>query len=168
MKKIMFAVMAMCAIGFTACGNKAQAPAENEETVEAMVYNAEEEAAASINQLTEQIEAQDASKFQEVLAAIQEKIKAFAGENEAVQTALAALTAAPADTVVDGLMQTLNGAKDAAEGAVDAVQDAAEGAVDAAKDAAENAAENAKDAAKEKAGEAVDAAADGAKKALGI
>ena len=168
MKKIMFAVMAMCAIGFTACGNKAQAPAENEETVETMVYNAEEEAAASINQLTEQIEAQDASKFQEVLAAIQEKIKAFAGENEAVQTALAALTAAPADTVVDGLMQALNGAKDAAEGAVDAVQDAAEGAVDAAKDAAENAAENAKDAAKEKAGEAVDAAADQAKKALGI
>ena len=58
MKKIMFAVMAMCAIGFTACGNKAQAPADNaEEAVEAMVYNAEEEAAASINQLTEQIEA---------------------------------------------------------------------------------------------------------------
>ena len=53
MKKIMFAVLAMCAIGFTACGNKAQAPADNTEAVEeAMVYNAEEEAAASINQLT--------------------------------------------------------------------------------------------------------------------
>ena len=64
MKKIMFAVMAMCAIGFTACGNKAQAPADVTDSVEAMVYNAEEEAAASINQLTEQIEAQDASKFQ--------------------------------------------------------------------------------------------------------
>ena len=194
MKKIMFAVMAMCAIGFTACGNKTQAPADNAEAVEeTMVYNAEEEAAASINQLTEQIEAQDASKFQEVLTAIQEKIKdiigsdpavakeyvtkvqdflkenadkikAFAGENEAVQTALAALTAAPAETVVDGLMQALNGAKEAAGDAVDAVQDAAGDAVDAAKDAAENA----KDAAKEKAGEAVDAAADKAKEALGI
>ena len=62
MKKIMFAVMAMCAIGFTACGNKTQAPADNTEAVEAMVYNAEEEAAASINQLTEQIEAQDAAE----------------------------------------------------------------------------------------------------------
>ena len=189
MKKIMFAVMAMCAIGFTACGNKAQTAEAPADEVEAVVYNAEEEAAASINQLTEQIEAQDASKFNEVLTAIQEKIKdiigsdpavakeyvtkvqdflkenaekikAFAGESEAVQTALAALTAAPAETVVDGLMQALNGAKDAAEGAVDAVQDAASDAVDAA--------ENAKDAAKEKAGEAVDAAADQAKKALGI
>ena len=187
MKKIMFAVMAMCAIGFTACGNKAQAPADNAEAVEeTMVYNAEEEAAASINQLTEQIEAQDASKFQEVLTAIQEKIKdiigsdpavakeyvtkiqdflkenadkikAFAGENEAVQAALATITAAPAETVVDGLMQALNGAKEAAEGAV-------EDATDAVKDAAEDA----QDAAKEKAGEAVDAAADQAKKALGI
>ena len=187
MKKIMFAVMAMCAIGFTACGNKAQAPADNTEAVEeAMVYNAEEEAAASINQLTEQIEAQDASKFQEVLTAIQEKIKdiigsdpavakeyvtkiqdflkenadkikAFAGENEAVQAALATITAAPAETVVDGLMQALNGAKEATEGAV-------EDATDAVKDAAEDA----QDAAKEKAGEAVDAAADQAKKALGI
>ena len=85
MKKIMFAVMAMCAIGFTACGNKAQAPADNAEAVEeAMVYNAEEEAAASINQLTEQIEAQDASKFQEVLTAIQEKIKDIIGSDPAV------------------------------------------------------------------------------------
>ena len=187
MKKIMFAVMAMCAIGFTACGNKTQAPADNAEAVEeTMVYNAEEEAAASINQLTEQIEAQDASKFQEVLTAIQEKIKdiigsdpavakeyvtkiqnflkenadkikAFAGDNEAIQSALTALTAAPAESVVDGLMQALSGAKDAA---VDAANDAADAVQDAASDAA--------DAAKEKAGEAVDAAADGAKKALGI
>ena len=97
-----------------------------------------------------------------------EKIKAFAGENQAVQAAVTAITAAPAETVVDGLMQALNGAKDAAEGAVDAAQDAAEGAVDAAKDAVQNAAEDAKDAAKQKAGEAVDAAADQAKKALGI
>ena len=28
MKKIMFVVMAMIAIGFTSCGNKTQAPAE--------------------------------------------------------------------------------------------------------------------------------------------
>ena len=186
MKKIMFAVMAMCAIGFTSCGNKAQAPADNAEAVEEVTYNAEDEAAASISALTEQIEAQDASKFQEVLTAVQEKIKdiigtnpevakeyvvkiqdflkenaekikAFAGENEAVQTALAALTAAPAETVVDGLMQAIGGAKEAVEGAVDD-----------AKEAVEDKAEELKDAAKDKANEAVDEAADKAKKALGI
>ena len=47
MKKIMFAVMAMCAIGFTACGNKAQTAEAPADEVEAVVYNAEEEAAAS-------------------------------------------------------------------------------------------------------------------------
>ena len=83
MKKIMFAVMAMCALGFTACGNKAQTAEAPADEVEAVVYNAEEEAAASINQLTEQIEAQDASKFQEVLAAIQEKIKDIIGSDPA-------------------------------------------------------------------------------------
>ena len=132
MKKIMFAVMAMCALGFTACGNKAQTAEAPADEVEAVVYNAEEEAAASINQLTEQIEAQDASKFNEVLTAIQEKIKdiigsdpavakeyvtkiqdflkenaekikAFAGDNESVNAAISALTAAPADAIVRGL-----------------------------------------------------------------
>ena len=72
MKKIMFAVMAMFAIGFTSCGNKAQAPAEA--AAEEVVFDAEEEASASISALTEQIEAQDANKFQEVLATVQEKI----------------------------------------------------------------------------------------------
>ena len=80
----MFAVMAMMAIGFTACGNKAQTAEAPADEVEAVVYNAEEEAAASINQLTEQIEAQDASKFQEVLTAIQEKIKDIIGSDPAV------------------------------------------------------------------------------------
>ena len=42
MRKIMFAVMAMIAIGFTSCGNKAQAPAEA--AAEEIVFNAEEEA----------------------------------------------------------------------------------------------------------------------------
>ena len=149
MKKIMFAVMAMIAIGFTSCGNKTQAPAE---------------ATASISALSEQIEAQDASKFQEVLATVQEKIKAFAGENAAVQTALAALTEAPADAVVSGLMQAVEGVKDAAGDAVDAAGEA----VDAAGETIENKANEVKDAAKGAASDAVDQAADGAKKALGL
>ena len=184
----MFMVMAACAISFTSCGNKAQqAPAdETEAAAEAVEVDVDAAINEATAQLSEQIEAQDANKLQDVIAAVQqkiseflkqnpeaakeyvakiqdflkenaEKIKAFAGENEAVQAALATITAAPAETVVDGLMQALNGAKEAAEGAV-------EDATDAVKDAAEDA----QDAAKEKAGEAVDAAADQAKKALGI
>ena len=173
----MFAVMAMFAIGFTSCGNKAQAPAEAP-VEEEVVYNAEEEAAASISALTEQIEAQDANKFQEVLAAVQEKIKeiiganpeiakeyvtkiqdflkenaekikAFTGDNQAIQAALGALTVAPAETIVDGLLQ-----------AVDGVQQAGEEAIDAAKDAAKDKANELKEDAKDAASEAVDAAAE--------
>jgi hypothetical protein len=108
------------------------------------------------------------TKVQDFLKENAEKIKAFAGENAAVQTALTAITAAPAETVVDGLMQAIGGAQEAAEGVADAAKDAVEGAVDDAKQAAEDKANEVKDAAKEKANEAVDAAADKAKKALGI
>lgn len=60
MKKVLFAVMAMIAIGFTSCGNKTQSQTEGTDTE--VTINAEEEAAATINALTEQIEAKDASK----------------------------------------------------------------------------------------------------------
>ena len=63
MKKLMFMVMAACAIGFTSCDSKkAQAPADNvEAAAEAIdVEGAIEEATS---QLTEQIEAGDASKL---------------------------------------------------------------------------------------------------------
>jgi len=198
MKKIIFAVMAVFAIGLTSCGNKAQAPAEAPaEEEEAVVYNAEDEAAATISALTEQIEAKDATKLQEVLTTVQDKIKeiigsnpevakeyvtkvqtflkdnadkikAFAGENAALNAALGAITEAPAETVVNGLLQAVEGTKAAADGAVEAGKEAVEGAVEDAKKAAEDKANEVKDAAKEKAGEAVDAAADKAKKALGI
>ena len=108
------------------------------------------------------------TKVQDFLKENAEKIKAFAGDNEVVQTAVSALTAAPAESIVSGLMQAIEGVKATGEEAVDAAKDAVEGAVDNAKQAAEDAANEAKDAAKEKAGEAVDAAADGAKKALGL
>ena len=72
MKKILFAVMAMIAIGFTSCGNKQKA---NTDAIEQEAnINAEQEAAATIDALTEQIEAKDANKLQEVLATVKEKI----------------------------------------------------------------------------------------------
>ena len=82
MKKVLFAVMAMAAIGFTACNNKAQAPADATETE--VTVNADDEAAATINALTEQIEAKDASKFQEVLATVKEKVLEIVGKNPEV------------------------------------------------------------------------------------
>ena len=180
MKKVLFAVMAMAAIGFTACNNKAQAPADTTETE--VTVNADDEAAATINALTEQIEAKDASKFQEVLATVKEKvleivgknpevakeyvtkvqdflkanadkIKEFVGDNETVNSAINALTAAPADAIVSGFTSAVEGIGNAASDASEAVKDAASDAADAAKD---------------KAGDAIDAAADNAKKGLGI
>ena len=115
MKKVLFAVMAMIAIGFTSCGNKTQSQTEGTDTE--VTINAEEEAAATIDALTEQIEAKDASKLQEVIESVKEKvvsfitsdpeaakeyvqkvqdflkdnaekIKAFVGDNEAVNAAI--------------------------------------------------------------------------------
>ena len=166
MKKILFAVMAMVAIGFTACNNKTQQGEATDSTEVAI--NVDDEANATISALTEQIEAKDATKLQEVLASIKEKIaefiktnpdaakeyvakvqgflkenadkiKAFAGENAAVASAVAAITDVEPDAVVSGLLEQVG---------------------DAATDA--------KDAAKEKAAGAIDGAADAAKKGLGL
>ena len=186
MKKIMFAVMAMFAIGFTSCGNKTQAPADNAEAMEEVTYNAEDEAAASISALTEQIEAQDASKLQEVLTSIQEKIKeflstnpeaaklyvtkvqeflkenaekikAFAGDNEMVTSAINSLTAAPAESIVNGLNSAVDGMNQAGAAAVDTLNKAGKAAV-----------ESVKEDAKQKANEAIDKGADKLKKGLGL
>ena len=175
MKKVLFAVMAMMAIGFTSCGNKSQASSEAAGTE--VTVNADDEAAATIDALTEQIEAKDASKLQEVIESVKEKvvsfitsdpeaakeyvqkvqdflkdnaekIKAFVGDNEAVNAAISSLTEAPADKIVSGLASLGEGINNAAE---------------AAQDKASEAVEDAKDAAKDKANEAIDAAADKAK-----
>lgn len=187
MKKVLFTVLAVAAIGFTACSNKAQAPADATEAE--VTINADEEATATINALSEQIEAKDASKFQEVLASVKDKvleiigqnpevakeyvtkvqnflkenadkIKEFVGDNETINSAISALTAAPADAIVSGFTSAVEGIGNAGEAVKDAASDAASDAADAAKDAA--------DAAKDKASDAIDAAADNAKKGLGI
>ena len=172
MKKVLFAVMAMIAIGFASCTNKAQAPAEAEGV------NIEEVIGDATSQLQSAIDAADAGKLQEVLDYIKakaaeldpavakeyvqkvqeflkenaDKIKAFVGENETINSAITALTAAPADAIVSGLKSAVGAAGDAIEDAKDAATDAVEGAVDDAKDAA---------------GDAIDAAAEKAKEALG-
>ena len=130
MKKVLFVVMAVVAIGFASCGNKTQGSAEATDSV--AVLNVEDETAATINALAEQLEAKDANKLQEVLTAVQakvkeliatdpeaaknlvsqvqaflkenaEKIKAFAGDNAAVASAVAALTETPAESIINSL-----------------------------------------------------------------
>ena len=209
MKKIVFMMMAACAIGFTSCGNKTQqAPADEVAADSVAAFDLETAIGEATAQLTEQIEAKDANKLQQTIEAIQakvaeilkqnpdaakeyvtkvqeflkenaEQIKAFVGDNAAAQAAVNALTATPAETIVSGLMQAVDGVQDAGEAAAGAAQDAAENAVDAAKqagqgavDAAKQAGQDAVDAAKQKANDEIDKAAndaaDKAKKTLGL
>lgn len=155
MKKVLFAIVAVVAISFAACTNKPAQPAEAEQPE--VTLNADDEAAATINALSEQIEAQDANKFQEVLATVQEKIKdflannpegakeyvakvqdflkenadkikAFVGDNETINSAISALTEAPADAIVSGLTSAVESIGNAAEGVADAAAETAEDA----------------------------------------
>ena len=195
MKKILLAVMAVAAISFTSCGNKTQAVAEETVDSAAIVDSLANEAAdATIAALSEQIEANDANKLQEVIETIKvkvaellktnpeiaqeyvakvqnflkenaDKVKAVIGDNAAAAAAIAAITDVEPQSVVNGLLESVG---QAATDAKDAAVDAANAQVDAAKAAVEEKANEAKDAAKEKANEAIDNAADGAKKALGL
>ena len=67
MKKVLFAVVAMIAIGFTSCTNKAQAPAEAEGV------NIEEVVGDATSQLQAAIDGADAGKLQTVIDAIKAK-----------------------------------------------------------------------------------------------
>lgn len=198
MKKMMMIVMAAMAIGFASCGNKAQqAPADEVVADSTAAFDVETAINEATAQLSEQIEAKDANKLQQVIEAIQakvaeilkqnpdaakeyvtkvqdflkenaEQIKSFVGENAAAQAAVNALTATPAETIVNGLMQAVDGVKAAGEDAADAAKEAAEGAVNNAKQAGQDAVDAAKQKANEEIDNAANKAADEAKKALGI
>lgn len=198
MKKIVFMMMAACAIGFTSCGNKTQqAPADEVAADSVAAFDLETAIGEATAQLTEQIEAKDANKLQQTIEAIQakvaeilkqnpdaakeyvtkvqeflkenaEQIKAFVGDNAAAQAAVNALTATPAETIVSGLMQAVDGVQAAGEAAADAAQDAAQDAVDAAKQAGQDAVDAAKQKANDEIDKAANDAADKAKKALGL
>lgn len=198
MKKLMMIVMAAMAIGFASCGNKAQqAPADEVVADSTAAFDVETAINEATAQLSEQIEAKDANKLQQVIEAIQakvaeilkqnpdaakeyvtkvqdflkenaEQIKSFVGENAAAQAAVNALTATPAETIVNGLMQAVDGVKAAGEDAADAAKEAAEGAVNNAKQAGQDAVDAAKQKANDEIDKAASKAADEAKKALGI
>ena len=193
MKKILLAVMAVAAIGFTSCGNKTQ-QAEAVDSVAIIDSLAAGAAQETIDALSADIEAQDAGKLQATLESIKakiaeivknnpevakeyvakvqsflkenaDKLKAVIGENAVAAAALSAVTEIEPESVVSGLLQQVG---DAATEAKDAAVEAVNEKVDEAKQAAEEKTQEAKDAAKAKANEAIDDAAAAAKKKLGL
>jgi len=197
MKKILLAVMAVAAIGFTSCGNKTQqADAETAAVDSVAIVDSIAQGAAqeTIDALSADLEANDASKLQATLEGIKakiaeivknnpevakeyvvkvqtflkenaDKVKALVGDNAAVAAALSAVTDIEPANVVNGLLEQVG---DAATEAKDAAVDAANQKVEEAKQAAEEKANEAKEAAKQKANEAIDNAAASAKSKLGL
>jgi len=197
MKKILLAVMAVAAIGFTSCGNKTQqADAETVAVDSVAIVDSIAQGAAqeTIDALSADLEANDASKLQATLEGIKakiaeivknnpevakeyvvkvqtflkenaDKVKALVGDNAAVAAALSAVTDIEPANVVNGLLEQVG---DAATEAKDAAVDAANQKVEEAKQAAEEKANEAKEAAKQKANEAIDNAAASAKSKLGL
>ena len=183
MKKIVFAVMAMVAIGFASCGNKTQ-QAEAVDSAAIVDSLASAAAQTDIDAINGLLEAGDASKLQEALATVKEKIatlikenpevakeyvakvqdflkenadkvKSVVGDNAAVATAVSAITEAEPASIVSGFLNTVG---DAATDAKDAAVGAANQAVDDAKQAVEDKANEAKEAAEQKVQDAEDAA----------
>ena len=193
MKKILLAVMAVAAIGFTSCGNKTQ-QAEAVDSVAIVDSLATGAAQETIDALSADIEAQDAGKLQATLESIKaniaeivknnpevakeyvakvqsflkenaDKLKAVIGDNAVAAAALSAVTEIEPESVVSGLLEQVG---DAATEAKDAAVEAVNEKVDEAKQAAEEKTQEAKNAAKAKANEAIDDAAAAAKKKLGL
>ena len=177
MKKILLAVMAVAAIGFTSCGNKTQ-QAETTDSTEVAI-NGEEEANAVIDNLKAFVAAGDAEKLAAALenvkemvsefvlkdpdAAMQyvstvqnylkenaEQIKSVVGENNAAAAAVAAFTEADPEAMVSGLVDQLS---DKATETKEAAADAATAAKDAAADAVNQKVEETKAAVNQKAEE---------------
>ena len=177
MKKILLAVMAVAAIGFTSCGNKTQ-QAEATGSTEVAI-NGEEEANAVIENLKAFVAAGDAEKLAAALESVKEmvsefvlkdpdaamqyvstvqnylkenaeQIKTVVGENNVAAAAVAAFTDADPEAMVSGLVDQLS---DKATETKDAAVDAANSAKDAAADAVNQKVEETKAAVNKKAEE---------------
>ena len=179
MKKILFTVMAVAAIGFTSCGNKAGQQAAEAEAVDSVAIVdsiASGVAQETITALSSNLEAGDASKLESTLKDIKSsvavlikdnpkvakeyivKVQNFLKENaDKVKTLVgdnAAVNAALAAVTNIDPANVVNGlleqVGEAATDAKDAAVDAANEKVDEAKQAAEDKANEVKDAVKQK------------------
>lgn len=197
MKKILLAVMAIAAIGFTSCGNKTQqADAETAAVDSVAIVDSIAQGAAqeTIDALSADLEANDVSKLQATLESIKVKIAEIVKNNPEVakeyvvkvqnflkenadkvkalvgdNAAVAAALSAVTDIEPASVVNgLLEQVGDAATEVKDAAVDAANQKVEEAKQAAADKANEAKEAAKEKANEAIDNAAASAKSKLGL
>ncbi len=178
MKRILLAVMAVAAIGFTSCGNKTQ-QAEATDSTEVAI-NGEEEANVVIDNLKTFVAAGDAEKVSAALEQVKEmvgefvvnnpdaamtyvttvqnylkenaeEVKAVVEKNADAAAAVATFIETEPEAIVNNIVQTVN---DKAEATKDAAEEAAVSAKDAAVDAAVAAKDAAVDAAKQKVDEA--------------
>ena len=183
MKKILLAVMAVAAIGFTSCGNKTQ-QGEAVDSVAIVDSLAESEADGAIDALKAAIDSKDANKLNDILeqckAKVAElvkqnpalakeyvaKVQSFVKENEAAikeafagnAAAAAAVSAFTSDEAADGLSGAIDKLVGDAAEVKDAAKEAANAQVDAAKEAANAQVDAAKEAAQQKVQEQKDAA----------
>ncbi len=177
-KHFVMIMMAVCAIGFNSCGNKAQqAPANGTETLAGIDVNAAVEEITS--QISEQINAGDAGKLQEVLESIKtkvaefikqnpeaakeyvtkvqaflkenaDKIKSVVGDNSAIEATVNTLTTTPAESIVSTLSSAVDNITEAGNEAIEATGDAVDNAVEDAKAAGQQVVDDAKQNIKDK------------------
>lgn len=198
MKKILLAVMAVAAIGFTSCGGNKTEQGEAVDSVALIDSLSEEAIQETLDALNGVIDAKDANKLKEVLedskakvaelvkqnpelakayvAKLQKflkenqsKVSEFAGKVPGTQDAIDAIIS---DESEDGLGGLIGAIEDKAEAAKEDAKAAANQKVEDAKAAAKKQVEDTKAAAKEQANKAIDNAAKNAaneaKKSLGL
>ena len=198
MKKILLAVMAVAAIGFTSCGGNKTEQGEAVDSVALIDSLSEEAIQETLNKLNGVIDAKDANKLKEVLedskAKVAElvkqnpelakayvaKLQKFLKENQAKVSEFAgkvpgtqdAINAIISDEAGDGLGGLIGALEDKAEATKENAEAAANQAKEATKATAKKQVEDTKAAAKEQANKAIDNAAKNAaneaKKSLGL
>lgn len=197
MKKVFLLLAAVAAMTFVSCGNTTNNNDGIDSTAVEIVEDPSADFEAVKTSLLEQLQAGDASAFQEKLAQAQayiqelinsgkldvakeyaaklqqfiadnkESIQQMTGDNETINGLIEKIQAMPTDAL-DALKGVATDAEDAAQGAVDNVKDAATGAAKDAKEAIDQAATDAVDQVKDKTAGAIDDAAEAAKKKLGL
>lgn len=198
MKKILLAVMAVAAIGFTSCGGNKTEQGEAVDSVALIDSLSEEAIQETLDALNGVIDAKDAEKLKEVLedskAKVAElvkqnpelakayvaKLQNFLKENQAKVSEFAgkaagtqdAINAIISDESEDGLGGLIGAIEEKAVTTKDNAQAAAKKQADDAKAAAKKQVEDTKAAAKEQASKAIDNAAkdaaNNAKKSFGL
>ena len=198
MKKILLAVMAVAAIGFTSCGGNKTEQGEAVDSVALIDSLSDEAIQETLDALNGVIDAKDADKLKEVLedskakvaelvkqnpelakayvAKLQkflkenkDKVSEFAGKTAGTQDAIDAIIS---DESEDGFGGLIGALEDKAEATKENAEAAANQAKEATKAAAKKQVEDTKAAAKEQASKAIDNAAknaaNDAKKSLGL